>query len=470
MSTFSGLSTALSSLHAQRQALEVAGQNVANANTVGYTRQRADLTAVESTSVPSLHSGAVGAGNGTRVTGIARLGDVFADARLRAETGSASYAATRSEVYLRLESTVAEPGDRGVSHALDQFWSSWGELGNTPDSDAARAVVLEDAHALASRISAGHAAVTTQWGQARTELEAAVVDINSSAAMVADLNGRIRALTASGTPANELADQRSRLVTQLAGQVGASAVEREDGTLDVMVAGNALVRGDRAHAIETAPNTFTMGSTVAVRWAGTNTELNSDAGQVAALVSALAPADRNGILASAAASYDTLAATLVERVNTLHAGAYTAGPPQTTGNDFFRPTPAGQSAAASLTVQVPDTAGIAVGGAGLGPNDGSVADALAALGTSTTGPNATWSTFVVDLGVSSRSATQRATVAEATRSTAEQIQLAGASVDVDEESVNMLAYQRAYEGAARVLTAIDEMLDTLINRTGVVGR
>ena len=69
-----------------------------------------------------------------------------------------------------------------------------------------------------------------------------------------------------------------------------------------------------------------------------------------------------------------------------------------------------------------------------------------------------------------RAAEQRATVLEASRASAENLQLSATSVDLDEESVNMLAYQRAYEGAARVLTALDEMLDTLINRTGVVGR
>jgi flagellar hook-associated protein 1 FlgK len=469
MSTFSGLSTALSSLHTQRQALEVSGQNVANANTVGYTRQRAEMTAMEPSSVPSLHSCGAAVGNGTRVTGIARLGDVFADARLRSETGTASFAAARSQTYLRLESTIAEPGDKGVSHALDQFWSSMSELGNTPDSGAARAVVLEDANALAARISAGHAAVTTQWGQARTELQATVVDVNSAASMVADLNGRIRALTAAGTPANELVDQRSVLATQLAGQIGANAVERPDGTLDVMVAGNALVRGDRAHAIETTPDTFTMGSDVRVRWAGTETEINGDTGRIAALAGAVAPAGRGGILAKAADAYDTLASRLADAVNGLHRGAYTSGDPQQTGIDLFETT-VGESAAASLRVAITDTAQIAVAAKDKGPHDGSVADALVRLRTDTEGPNATWSTFVVGLGVESRSAGQRATVTEATRSTAEQIQLSGASVDIDEESVNMLAYQRAYEGAARVLTAIDEMLDTLINRTGVVGR
>ena len=85
-------------------------------------------------------------------------------------------------------------------------------------------------------------------------------------------------------------------------------------------------------------------------------------------------------------------------------------------------------------------------------------------------PDAVWRAFVVDLGVRTRAAEQRAVVGAAARATAEGLQLANASVDLDEETITMLAHQRAYEGAARVLTAIDEMLDVLINRTGVVGR
>jgi len=94
----------------------------------------------------------------------------------------------------------------------------------------------------------------------------------------------------------------------------------------------------------------------------------------------------------------------------------------------------------------------------------------AKLASSTTGPDAVWSAAVVAIGGRTASAVSRATVAESSRSTAEANQLSQSSVDSDEETVSMLAFQHAYEGAARVLTAIDEMLDTLINRTGMVGR
>ena len=96
MSTFSGISTALSSLIAQRTALDVAGQNVANANTDGYTRQRADLGAVSTVQVASMFSTGDGVGSGVRVTSISRATDPFLDAKLRSQTSGASYLAARA--------------------------------------------------------------------------------------------------------------------------------------------------------------------------------------------------------------------------------------------------------------------------------------------------------------------------------------------------------------------------------------
>lgn len=468
MSSFSGLSTALSSLIAQRQALDVAGQNIANANTVGYTRQRADLASVEGLSAPSMYSAGLTTGNGVRVTGITRIGDVFLDARLRAETGGASYSATRADAYARLESTVAEPGDTGVSSALNEFWADWQDLGNTPGSDATRTVLLQDATALAERISSGYSAVSTQWTQSRTELDAAINEVNSTAAVVAGLNATIRGVLVTGGSANELIDQRDLLVTKLSALVGASGVQRDDGTLDVMVGGNALVRGSKAQSIEVNTTSYTMGSPVTLSWVGSVYPLGATAGSITGLVTALAPVADGGILTGAAASYDDLATKLITQVNTQHAAAYTVA--GVAGGPFFTVTPPGASSAATLSVGITDVADIAVGTLGGGALDGSMADAMAGIGTATDGPDAAWSTFVVNLGVASRSATQSATIAESTRGTAEKLQISNASVDIDEESVNMLAYQRAYEGAARVLTAIDSMLDTLINRTGLVGR
>ena len=112
MSTFSGLSTALSSLIAQRQALNVSGQNIANANTVGYTRQRADLQSVSSAAVRSMFSTPLGAGTGVNSVGIARLGDEFLDARLRTQTSQSAHFASVSTSLQR----SGVRGDRAGRH------------------------------------------------------------------------------------------------------------------------------------------------------------------------------------------------------------------------------------------------------------------------------------------------------------------------------------------------------------------
>lgn len=108
-STFSGLGTALSSLIAQRQALTVAGQNIANANTPGYTRQRVDLASVPGAQVPSMFATSDGVGMGTQVTGISRLSDQFLDTQLRSHTGTASFLAARADAYTTLETSLGEP-------------------------------------------------------------------------------------------------------------------------------------------------------------------------------------------------------------------------------------------------------------------------------------------------------------------------------------------------------------------------
>ncbi len=148
MSTFSGISTALSSLIAQRQALDVSGQNIANANTPGYTRQRADMSAVQGSTVPTLWSTTPMAGNGVRVDTITRMGDVFLDARLRSETSASSYQAAHADTLGRLEAQLREPSDTGLASSLQTYWADWQDVANAPDDTAARMVLIGDAQAL----------------------------------------------------------------------------------------------------------------------------------------------------------------------------------------------------------------------------------------------------------------------------------------------------------------------------------
>jgi flagellar hook-associated protein 1 FlgK len=475
MSTFSGLSTALSSLIAQRQALEVAGQNVANVNTAGYTRQRAELASVSGAGTPAVFSTPDVASGGVRVDNIARLGDAFLDARLRTTTSSASSLQEIANAATELEKSLGEPSKTGLATQLDTMWSAWNDLAATPDKEGARAVVLETTNAVVDRIATLRAEAATQWSASRDKLTSLVDQVNASAASLADLNQQIRAITTSGGTANELLDARDALVTQLSGLVGATVQTRADGQVDVLVGGTPLVSGATARSLTVTGSTKFDDATAAggtqpvqVEWTHRpDVPAGIDGGRVAGLLTVLGPADGGGLYADVAASYDKLAEDLATQVNAIHATGRTPdGAPGAPLFDFA----AGMPPALGLRVAITDPAALATAGAGEGDLGGSVAAQIAALADSDDGPSSTWSTIVVDLGVRTASAGARASVAEAARASAESRRTAQTSVDTDEETVNMLAFQRAYEGAARVLTAIDEMLDTLINRTGVVGR
>ncbi|MFP5359130.1 MAG: flagellar hook-associated protein FlgK, partial [Actinomycetes bacterium] len=235
MSTFSGLSTALSSLIAQRQALGVAGQNIANANTAGYTRQRADLHSVASTTVASLHSTPLGAGSGVAVEGITRMSDQFLDARLRLQTAQSSDATAVATALTRLEGVVKEPSSTGLASGLQEFWDAWQDVANSPDSTATRTVAIGTANTLTTQIADTYRAFESQWDQGRAEADSLVSRVNATAAAVAELNGQIRGVLVSGGSAGELMDRRDSLITELSSMVGGTAKVLEDGTVNVMV-------------------------------------------------------------------------------------------------------------------------------------------------------------------------------------------------------------------------------------------
>ncbi|WP_159810141.1 flagellar hook-associated protein FlgK [Cellulomonas citrea] len=470
-SSFAGISTALSSLIAQRQGLDVAGQNLANANTVGYTRQRAVLSAVGGAQVPAMFATSSAVGNGVQVTGVDRLADAFVDARLRTATSDASYLAARTTSYSALETSLGEPAKTALSGQLADFWASWQDSANYPDSTANRQVVLTKAQAVVDKITTLANGVAGQWSDTYSSASALIDQVNSTASSIADLNHRILALTSSGSTANELQDQRDQLVTTLSGLVGASTNTRADGQIDVMVGGNALVSGAEASPLELGgARTYSQvaaGTPVTLSWAnhpGVSVQLTG--GTVAGQLTALAPPDATGtggILAEAGVRLDAVAQALATSVNTLHATGQTrAGTPGGAVFTFGTGTPA-----QGLTLAITDPAALALADPTLGALDGSIGKKIAGLASSSTGADHVWSDAVVDIGSKTAAATSRSKVAEATRSTIASEQTAGASVDSDEETINMLAYQRAYQAAARVMTTIDSVLDTLINRMAV---
>lgn len=470
-STFAGLNTSYTGLVAARSAIEVAGQNTANANTVGYTRQRVAQSSIGAVGKSGMMAQPLPtSGGGVSVDKIARLGNNFADQRVRTATASNGFHGIRAEGLSQLEKSMSEPTDSALAAQLTKFWNTWQDLGNNPGNEAAAGVVIEQAHAVADVIATGYIAVDQQWGMARATVQTTVDELNTLGKQVAELNEQIRMQSAAGGSTNELVDLRNVVAEQIATVAGGTVNGREDGLIDVLVGGNPLVTGSDFNPVKVIGGT-TIGSDVHLEWEKhPGLTIAMDGGELAAHLSLLAPANASGsggALSEAAATYNAIAQTLAATVNAVHqTGVSNTG---ATGLDFFGFT-SGTPFALGLAVIPTQVSEVAVATPGAGALDGSVADKISQLGKGSTSVDTLWKTFVTTVGVTTQSEVQQFTLSNVAFNNAQLSQQSMAGVDLDEEQMNLLQAQTAYQAAARAFTAVDEMLDTLINKTGVVGR
>lgn len=471
MSTFSGLNTAMTGLNAARLAMETAGNNLANVGTKGYTRQRADFVSVGSVSQTGLLTSRNGVGQGVALTGIARLSDAHLDARVRGTLAIASQSDVRAEGLSNLEGILREPGENGLSALLNDFWAGLEDVANGPGETAPAAVLLERAKAVASRVALSHSDISSQWSAQRHGLDTMASDVNSAAAAIAELNGQIRSAVAAGGAPNALIDQRAQLAEQVAELTGATVRETPDGTIDVLIGGNALVSGTTVRTIEVSGKmSMDAKEAPSIQWTHRkNDPIGLDAGRIAGALSLLAPANdagSGGVLAETAKSLDAIALQLANRVNTVQGNGWTVEGKQ--GSPFFEIDPNNPSL--SLKVIATSAKDLATSSNPDSPLDGSNASAMSQLGKLKDGPDAMWASTVIKVGVATKSEAQQAVSTAVAAASAASAQLSVSAVSIDEENIALLAHQHAFQGAARVMTAVDEMLETLINRTGLVGR
>lgn len=473
MSTFSGLSSALSALYAQRRALDITGQNIANANTPGYSRQRAELSPIDNIRVPAMYStGDIGP-SGVEVSSVSRLHDEFLDTRSRAERGLNQYLIGQRDTYSRIEQVINEPSDNGVQSQMADLWSAWSDVANRPNDLSARNVVLQRAATIADSLSTAHGGLSSLWSSSREQLEARVNEVNTTATAVADYNRRIATDSLSGTPTNELRDARDELVRHLSELTGATGRPRDDGQMDVYISGSPLVSGidtrqlkvvgptDMAGLVDPTDPTGQTKIPVALQWTDSTNTASVSSGSIASSLETL-----NKTLPDAGDGYDNIAAQVASALNTQHALGYDLnGDP---GGPLFTGT-----TATTLTVAITDPSKLAASSVppatdpvtGLPvPNlSGGNADAIADIAKKPNGPDTVYRGFVTQTGVSAQTINRRADIQQTVTDNAEADREAATGVSLDEEMTNMIQYQRAYEAAAKVMSTIDTTLDSLIN-------
>jgi flagellar hook-associated protein 1 FlgK len=436
ISSFLGLQTSLRGLLAQQQALDVAAHNVANANTVGYTRQEATLGASDPLHLTAgaTQSG-TGAylGTGVDVTAYRRVRDSFLDLQVRAQNMALGDASTSAQALDSVQSAIGEPSTTGVNALLGKFYSAWSDLANHPESDSSKQAVNAAANTLADAIGSLATQVQQVGSDASAEfanITGATGPIKAAATSLAQLNKAISTAVQAGQSPNDLLDRRDQILDDLSQYGQVSVTSTGNGQIQVML-GNQSVVTDSTVDWQTPPVAgFAPGG-----------------GQLGALKT-LSGTTIPGYLAQ----LDAVAKTIHDDVNVAYGSSFFTG-------DTAATLGTGILAASSITA-----------GSGTSPATGSNdrATAVAALRDTSTA-TAQYGALVRQVGSDADNASRAQSVAQAASDAAEDRRQNVSGVSLDEEMANMLRFQRGYQASARAMSTIDDMLDTLINRAGRVG-
>ena len=235
------MSLGIRAMAANYAALQTTGHNIANANVEGYSRQ----SAVMSTSKGQF-TGAGFFGKGVDVTSVTRSHNAF----LTRETANAKSLAAMDQARLlslqRLEQ-VFQPGEAGLGHAASELFNAMVDLSSRPADLATRQVALARANDLAMRFSEAGTALDQTQATVTADLKASVAEVNQLTAAIAKANDQVAALRGSGQPANDVLDERDRLITQLSEKVMVSRIESADGSVAIFIGGGQrLVLGGEA--------------------------------------------------------------------------------------------------------------------------------------------------------------------------------------------------------------------------------
>jgi flagellar hook-associated protein 1 FlgK len=450
---FVSLQTALSGLRAAQAQMNTIGQNMANVNTPGYTRQLVDLTEALPYQSPSGWLG-----TGVDVSGITRARDAFLDARVRSTSDTQAGLQARADLLQSTETVMGEPS-QGISGPLAAVWSAFENAASSPADTGARTAALGALDNLATRVRQVAAGWSQIRGDVQQSLSVAVGDVNSKLGQLATLNGAIAAST-SGSP-NDLLDQRDVLLDTLATEAGATSVLSPDGTARVVIGGLSVVNG-----ISATPLTLQAGGTLADP-SGTTAVAGGTIGGYQTFLSTDLPAYQ--------AQLDGFATDLANALNAAHANGFTpAGQP---GGPLLTYNPS--AAAATLSAAITDPSKLALSSAAGPPfptYNGVNAQALADLRTASVASGGTLSlggalqSLVTGLAATTSNVVGTAQSQSSLLQSMQSAREASQGVSIDEEMANMMEAQRAYQAAARVMTAVDQNLDTLVNHTGIVGR
>jgi len=459
-----GLDTAVKALRAHQLAVDVAAHNIANAQTPGFSRQRVLLRPIglDGSDRFSRDNLLGRAGYGVDAKDVNRVRDMFLDFQARQALSTRGQHAAFVTPLQNAEVVFNDPSDDGISALLGKFWAAWHDVANDPESSAARTALVHASGTFAVRIQGAHAELTQQRTSLNQQVSALGNQINAIASEIGTLNLQVKQVELNGDMANDLRDRRDLLMDQLSEIADVQYSEAETGEVTVYLGSHELVFGTTARMISSVQDPLDA-NLVNLVFQMDGAPVNTTSGKLRGVLDA-----RDVALPELIAKLDSFASAVITNVNGIHAGGF--GINGVTGLDFFTGT--GASDIAVNGTLLADPRGIATAAAAGTPGDSSVALQIADLESATIAGlgDVSLSTFygnmVAVLGADVNRAQGLKQSSELLLDHVDLIRQSIHGVSIDEEVTNLTAAQHAYNAAARIITVIDDMLDTLINRTG----
>jgi flagellar hook-associated protein 1 FlgK len=472
---FGTLNLASRSLQTQMTGVEVTGQNLANVNTTGYTRQ-----SVEIQTSPDASTSIGPEGTGANAVAIQQVVNALLNSQIQGQQSISGYwnaqqtalqsAQTSLDEFLNGtgSATSSTSGnsttDTGLSGQLSGLFSTFQAVAASPTSVAARQALVSQAQTLASTFNQANSQLDATRTSLNTSLGDDVDSANQLLSGIAGLNQQISTAEFSGGTPNDLLDEREQDLENLSQLTNITTSMGTNGAVNVSIGGQTLVSGSQVlDTLQTYDASGNGSGQLLVQTVTGGVNLTLTGGSMEGTIDA-----RDGELTAMQSSINTLASTLITQVNAIHSGGYSLT--GTTGANFFN-----GSDAANITVNAAlanNPSLIQASGTSSATGDNSVALQLANLASSAQSGlnNQTFSDSydetVAGLGDALQTASDQVTNQTAVTNMLATQQSSVSGVNIDEEMTNLMGFQRAYEASAQLVTTVNTMLgDTLGMKT-----
>jgi flagellar hook-associated protein 1 FlgK len=460
------LEIALSGLEASQTGLDATSENLANASTAGYISQAAEFAPVAGGPGP--------VGSGVEVQAVvldANPALQLLEQSTAAQAGSASALAgtlqAAEAVFTDFPAVGASstsssaPAGNGLQASLSAFWSAWSTLANSPGSLASRTAVVGSAQSVVDTLHSMSSSLASAAQGAEDQLANLLTQVNQQLAELANVNEEVLAAGAAQGGTNALTEQQISLANELASELGATNSTNAQGSMTLMVGSMVLVSGPTAQSIAVSGS----GASTQLTVGGSAAPVTS--GQAAGLLQAI-----TSELPSWQSSLDNVAQTLANDVNgQLQAGVYwtpvgSASATPSPGIPMFQSSSGGTITASDIEVSPTIAANpgeVAAGSsASAGPLDGSNAQAVANLASSTSGADALYQSLVGQAGSATEAALAARSVTAQAASAAADRASAAEGVDTNAQLTNLLQYQQMFSASAKVIGTAAGMLNSLL--------